>query len=245
MSSSDHTGSIAAPSLLKTPSAGGGLGTDHPVRRLAELMAVTAAALGTVCWLHAQQITDHQWLLIPIVLALAALLPSWLRGRDFPRMGWDIPSIRPTLIRVGWVCACTFPFMVAGLWSIRSLHLPLPPAPLIRSRSDGFGWLLYQFLYVAVAEEVFFRGYVQTGVAQLCRRTLWSPFARTAATIFVSAACFALAHAVVQEHAIALLTFFPGLVMAWLFLRTGSLLAPVLFHGLANTAYAIAAAVLS
>jgi len=31
----------------------------------------------------------------------------------------------------------------------------------------------------------------------------------------------------------------PRLTLAWLFFRTGTLLAPILFHGLANVSYAL------
>jgi hypothetical protein len=58
-------------------------------------------------------------------------------------------------------------------------------------------------------------------------------------TVLISAILFALAHWFVVGSPIAVLTFFPGLALGWLFLRTRSLLAPILFHGLANTFYAI------
>ena len=59
--------------------------------------------------------------------------------------------------------------------------------------------------------------------------------------IVVSATCFALAHVIVQGRMVCLLTFFPGLLLAWLFVRTRTLLAPILFHGLANIAYGLMA----
>jgi membrane protease YdiL (CAAX protease family) len=38
-------------------------------------------------------------------------------------------------------------------------------------------------------------------------------------------------------------TFLPGLVLAWLFIRTRALLAPILFHGLANVSYGLFASI--
>ena len=102
--------------------------------------------------------------------------------------------------------------------------------------------LLYQFLYVAVAEEVFFRGYVQTNVMGLLRYMRRGPAAmQPSIAIVISAGCFAIAHLVVQGQLISLLTFFPGLLLAWLFVRTRSLLAPILLHGLANITYGVMA----
>ncbi len=141
---------------------------------------------------------------------------------------------------------------------ITSLNLPLPLRPIIPERQGWLAWLLYQFLYVAVAEEVFFRGYVQANLMRVVgtpcgvqpvgsgwgefigahpRRRICHPKAMI--PIVVSAGCFALAHVVVQGQITSLLTFLPGLVLAWLFFRTGTLLAPILFHGLANVSYAL------
>jgi len=53
----------------------------------------------------------------------------------------------------------------------------------------------------------------------------------------LSAAFFAIAHAMVYGQLISVLTFLPGLILGWLFVQTRSLLAPILFHGLANTWY--------
>jgi membrane protease YdiL (CAAX protease family) len=255
----DGTGSIAtrspdallprwgapARSLLKTPSVNYGPGDDHPVRLFFETVAVTILTVAAVKWLLVQNIVDRQWLLIPAVLAFAGTIPGWLLRRDFPPLGLQADSIRHSLLLVAWVCGCTFPLMVAGLWWARQMHWPIPLAPTIHDRPDWLAWLLYQFLYVAVAEEVFFRGYVQNNVMRWCRRMPWRESARWLVALGVSAGCFAVAHAVVQGHALPLLTFFPGLLMAWMFLRSGCLLAPILFHGLANVAYGLTLSLLS
>jgi membrane protease YdiL (CAAX protease family) len=93
-------------------------------------------------------------------------------------------------------------------------------------------------MYVAMAEEVFFRGYVQSNILRLAGpliggRTRLAEWA----SIAISAVCFAVAHVIVQGQLVSVLTFLPGLILGWLFIRTGSLLAPILFHGLANVCY--------
>ena len=55
----------------------------------------------------------------------------------------------------------------------------------------------------------------------------------------VCAACFVAAHVIIQGQIVSVLTFLPGLVLGWLFIRTKSLLAPILFHGLANVCYVV------
>jgi membrane protease YdiL (CAAX protease family) len=61
----------------------------------------------------------------------------------------------------------------------------------------------------------------------------------------LSATCFAVAHVIVQGQVTSIVTFLPGVLMAWLFIRTRSLLAPILFHGLANATYGIMAMTLA
>jgi len=59
------------------------------------------------------------------------------------------------------------------------------------------------------------------------------------------AACFAVAHIIVQGRIILVLTFLPGLVPGWLFIRTKLPLAPILFHSMGQTGgWALAYAVL-
>ncbi len=64
-------------------------------------------------------------------------------------------------------------------------------------------------------------------------------------SIVLSAACFAVAHIIIQGKIISVVTFLPGLILGWLFIRTKSLLAPILYHGLANTFYYVLAGVLA
>jgi membrane protease YdiL (CAAX protease family) len=101
-------------------------------------------------------------------------------------------------------------------------------------------------MYVAVAEEVFFRGYVQSNVLRLLNKTKSEQLEQPQWTsVVISAACFATAHIIIQGQMISALIFLPGLILGWLFIRTKSLLAPILFHGLANVYYCLVAAVLS
>ncbi len=211
-----------------------------------ETIVVTAGALAVIRLLHLSCAAGLQWLAIPGVLVTAALVPAWLQKREFPRLGFDLGHAGLVAGTVGRVCLCLFPPIFLGLWLLTLLHLPVPLRPIVPQRQDWLVWLLYQFFYVAVAEEIFFRGYVQANAMRwLDRSSRRRGVSPQWTAIFISAACFALAHLVVQGQAVAGLTFLPGLVLAWLFLRTGSLLAPILFHGLANVSYAMMAMALA
>ncbi|NLB82850.1 MAG: CPBP family intramembrane metalloprotease [Synergistaceae bacterium] len=96
--------------------------------------------------------------------------------------------------------------------------LPSPnPAAIFPAVLSGFA--------VAVAEETFFRGWLQT--------VLSSRFA-TSGAIFITAALFGLAHLASPYAPFALLAFFPGLVMGLLRHRHSSILPAILYHWFGN-----------
>ena len=99
----------------------------------------------------------------------------------------------------------------------------------------GVGFLLLQFFLVAIPEEVFFRGYLQ------------KEFGNNYRAIVIVSVLFAIAHLVVvcavsgginlcSQNA---LTFFPSLVMGYLFMKTGTIWSSVAFHFLANVVHIV------
>ncbi len=85
-----------------------------------------------------------------------------------------------------------------------------------------------------LAEEAFFRGIMQTGIARLARRRGLNDVnvPRRWLGVVVAAVAFGLAHAA-QWHAVPALTLF-GILLGLAYERTGALLVPVLIHGLFN-----------
>ncbi len=92
--------------------------------------------------------------------------------------------------------------------------------------------MLTHFVAIALPEEFFFRGYIQ--------RTLgggWS-------AIITTSVLFALAHVLViclfsggSYCTQNILTFFPSLLMGYLYMRTGTIWSSVFFHFAANIVY--------
>jgi len=210
---------------------------------LTETALVTIAAILAIRLLAASSISRAAWFVSPGILIASALIPTAIRRAEFPKIGLNIRQIGPTVLVVCRTCVVVFPALFAGLWLLKSFGLGLPLQPVPPKEHGWISWLFYQFMYVAVAEEVFFRGYVQNNILRLTKpgkdgqSRLWKWL-----SIVLSAACFAVAHIIIQGRIILALTFLPGLVLGWLFIRTRSLLAPILFHGLANTCYCVIAA---
>jgi len=210
---------------------------------LTETALVMIAAILAIRLLATSSISRVAWFVSPGILIAAALIPTAIKRAEFPKIGLNVRQIGPTLLVVCRTCVVVFSALFAGLWLLKSFGLGLPLQPVQPREQGWISWLFYQFMYVAIAEEAFFRGYVQNNILRLTnpgkdgQRRLWMWL-----SIVLSAACFAVAHIIIQGRIILALTFLPGLICGWLFIRTRSLLAPILFHGLANTCYPLMAA---
>jgi membrane protease YdiL (CAAX protease family) len=186
------------------------------------------------------------WLITPGILIFAAFIPTAVKKRKFPGFGFNIRQMKDSLVMLGWTCAVLFPLTFCGLWVLKSFGLKPPLAPGLSQGRDWVYWLFYQFMYVALSEEVFFRGYLQSNILRLTTPAMGRlPRLHQWASIVISAACFTAAHIIIQGQIISVLIFLPGLVLGWLFIRTRSLLAPILFHGLANACYLVMAIILT
>jgi membrane protease YdiL (CAAX protease family) len=217
---------------------------DTPL--LTETVLVAISAILMVGLSRLDYFSTINWLSSPAVLVTAALIPTAIKRRRLAQIGFNINHIGASLRLLLVVCLAVFPTTFLFLWVLNLLGLELPLQAVLPPKQGWFSWLLYQFLYVAVAEEIFFRGYIQSNVLRLTDTIKYSQAAAPQWTsIVVSAGFFAVAHILIYGHIIAALTFLPGLVLGWLFARTRSLLAPILFHGLANACYCLILSILA
>ncbi len=149
-------------------------------------------------------------------------------------------------------CAVIFPPFLAGFYGYARLlpHLPVWFARLAApySQSPAFHFrlpatfplmILTQFLVVALPEELFYRGWMQTRWAESePGRRVRVLGATLGAGFLATQVLFAAGHLVVLEFW-RLGTFFPGLLFGWLRARTGDIAAPVTAHALSNLFIAV------
>ena len=243
--SSSHLSIADLSTGIKSAESGGRESKRTSLYLFAETTVLTIAVVLVIRALTESLFANALWFVAPAILVAAALIPTILRRDRFTQIGLSIRQIKFTLSIVSLTCLLVFPAVFAGFWLLRSYGLELPLRVALPQNQPWLSWVLYQFLYVAVAEEVFFRGYLQSNILRLTNTTKWRCGLQNWASIVLSAACFAGAHAIVHGQAISVLTFLPGLILGWLFIRTRSLLAPILFHGMANICYCIMAVVLA
>lgn len=141
-----------------------------------------------------------------------AVSPTWLRTRQ-----WDV---------MVWSSVAAFGAIIPSMW-IQELMPPLPNIveqefdTILRNR---WGYLAIGLL-APLSEEIVFRG-------AILRKMLDSPQMKPYTAIAVSAAMFALMHLNPAQlpHA-----FLIGLLLGWMYWRTGSILPGMVYHFVNNS----------
>jgi membrane protease YdiL (CAAX protease family) len=141
--------------------------------------------------------------------------------------------VRSALGELAWVlglCAIVFPLFWVGyvVWWSPDRSFVLPP---LRGLPDE---ALGQLLVIAIPEEAFYRGYVQTRLDEawpLRRRVLGAPLGPG---VVVTSALFALGHLATDPNPGRLAVFFPSLLFGWLRARRGGIGASAAFHAACN-----------
>lgn len=166
------------------------------------------------------------WILLAVPYRLADRHPGEVR-----RFGLELADRGGWLREIGFalgLSAVVLPVYVLGFYLWRQPQQPfvwrLPP--------DGWLFLVAQVVLVALPEEAFFRGYLQTRLQDVWpARALLPP--RLGACV-VQALLFALLHMLVDGHPARAVVFFPGLVFGWLRQRRRGIEAAIVFHALCN-----------
>ena len=98
-----------------------------------------------------------------------------------------------------------------------------------------FNFVLGQLLLIALPEEVFYRGYVQTRLEQKYpKQSQFLGVNVSWKALIYTSGIFAIGHILTVPHPARLAVFFPSLLFGWMRHATGSVLSAVLFHASCN-----------
>jgi membrane protease YdiL (CAAX protease family) len=162
------------------------------------------------------------WSLAATVSAFLMLAIPFILKNDMRDLRWDPRGVL-------WGIAVTIVILLIYIAVLAGYGLYAGKSLMFNKLSYSF--VLIQLLLVALPEEVFFRGYLQQKLGN------------TVKGVIAVSLLFALAHFVTLclggGHGLsvcsqAVLTFFPSLVMGYLYMSTGTLWASIIFHFLAN-----------
>ena len=106
--------------------------------------------------------------------------------------------------------------------------------PSWRWPDDGLLLVPYHLFFVAIPEEFFYRGYLQTRLNQVFPRRWAALGVRFGPGLVIACLYFAFGHSLVTFRWWHFATFFPGLLFGGLRERSGSTLPGALFHAWCN-----------
>lgn len=121
------------------------------------------------------------------------------------------------------------PFWLGFLWWWR-IQVPFHAPPLHSLWSDFSG----QLLVIALPEEAFYRGYLQSALDEVYPPRWRVLGAQLGPSLLLTSALFAVGHLCTEFNAARLAVFFPSLVFGYLRARTGGVGAGLIFHALCN-----------
>lgn len=143
-------------------------------------------------------------------------------------------ALRSAGVALAWAAAASMIVAVPFFLGWRFWWAPKLTFALNLKPADFGGDVLGQLLVIALPEEAFYRGYLQSRLDEA-----WPPRwkvlgATVGPGLFVAAAIFAAGHIVTVHVPARLAVFFPALVFGWLRARTGGIGASVGFHTFCN-----------
>ena len=210
---------------------------SYPQKPIREALLVAAVCFAVFAVLKAMaavlpMLAPVAGSVIPLVFFWVPMVILLKKRRSPDEYGLGAEPVMASL-RVGLLTAAVIlPVFVLGYWLWWGWWV---------GKSIGLhgGWPLLrqipvQLLVVAIPEELFFRGYLQTLLAKGWKSKSLPLVGEHAWAILGAAALFAIAHFVTNPQIYRFGVFFPALLFGVLRARTRSLAAPIAMHLLAN-----------
>lgn len=228
---------------IRSRVSGRPLAVRSPPARTALLIALLVSVIATAA---SRLLPDS---IVATAVGAVFLGATWhlvIRHRDADVRGWglalggllEIPprryrvTLAEAVVATGWAVLIALlifpPFAVAfaRYWNVRAIAWTPPPKLL-----DA---LLGQLVVVALPEEAFFRGFLQTSLDRAWTKKIDIFGAKVGPALIVTSAVFALGHLATIPNPARLAVFFPSLLFGWLRNRTGGIGAGVAFHAMCN-----------
>lgn len=188
--------------------------------------------------------------LVPVLFMYAPVLLCRIRGVDSYAYPLALPAFRD---RDAWLTPLKLNAVVIGVilvpWLIGYHVYQTTPFDLewlgMRVVKPAFSWqgtlpesilklVGYHVFFVAIPEEFFYRGYLQSRLDEVFP-TRWRVLgASLGPGILITSVLFASGHSIVNPAWWHFAIFAPSLVFGWMRARTGDIVAGAMFHAWAN-----------
>ncbi len=232
-----------------TPSAASGDGGLFArLSAVQEVLLLWAVSFGSIVLAFALfgGASGHAKVVATVGFLYLPLLAMKRRGEDFPDFGLTARALGQDLKLFALLFALVAPLYVLAFWGfaegaehlpawLRRFVSPYMGRPEFAFRLPArFGeWALDNLLVVALPEEFFYRGYIQSRLRDAWPKGRVFLGARLGPAFWLTALLFGVGHLAIFETW-RLAVIFPALLFAWMRERTGTIIGATLFHASAN-----------
>lgn len=220
---------------------------SSPVRALGEALGVTIAVTGAVTVVSALAPDRFVAALVALVFLGASWLMVWRRDdKHVEASGLALGGVvlpgkidrrrlaRAVLVSIAWAAALSLLVFVPFYFGWKAYWRPqgtfaLRVVPL-ELANEAFG----QLVIIALPEEAFYRGYLQSRLDAAFPRKINVLGAPVGLSLLVTSVLFAAGHYATIREPARLAVFFPSLLFGWLRARAGAIGPGVAFHASCN-----------
>lgn len=135
---------------------------------------------------------------------------------------------------IGWAFVCAVIFWTPFYFGWRHFWHPRGVFALRLVPMDVLNEVFGQLVIIALPEEAFYRGYLQSRLDEAFPRKVRILGADIGVSLIVTSAIFAVGHFATIHQPARLAVFFPSLVFGWLRARTKGVGAGIAFHAACN-----------
>jgi membrane protease YdiL (CAAX protease family) len=168
----------------------------------------------------------------PVLFLYTPTIILKLRKIHPDSFGLKLGDVRKNLAMATITAALFLPLYAVGFWVFRALFL---------GRTIELHWgtpvvtlILWNLIAVAIPEEIFFRGYIQSRLYEVFPARFRFLKMEISAANLGASIIFALAHLIAVPNPFRLLVFFPSLIFGRLREKSDSVFPPAIFHWLCN-----------
>ena len=216
-------------------------------------------AIRGVVHLHsALALPDAVLAVIPFIFIYAPVGLCWLRGVDSYKYPLYVPGFRDTTAWLGALKSSMKWFLILLAPWVLGYHLWMAfGCGVVEGMLESTGWfsfvnicsdvdfgfrltssiftlIAFQVFFVAIPEEFFYRGYVQTRLNEVLPKKSTIMGVRCGMGLWLTAIFFAFGHSLVGILWWHFAIFFPGILFGLLREKTGGVLAPAFLHAACN-----------
>lgn len=208
----------------------------HP--RFKEILFSLALTIGSISALfHLKSVPFIRGNIVFLTAAILLYLPIaiyWKNREPILFIDRSLSDLRRSFFTFLALALVVFPLLALANHFYQTLLLSLhfrglPPLAQFAS------FFVRNLLFVALPEEFFYRGYLNDRLDGFFKKHTSLLGARITWKWPLLALLFALSHSMITIQWWHIFIFFPGLAFGWLREKTGTILAPILFHASSNT----------